>query len=223
MYMSFEPFFRWSHAHQRLFLDVGQAATYRKNQLLVRADEENNWVFFLEKGLVKIGFLARDGSERILGYFLPGMTFAQSGSFFDLNDSGLEYEAIAGPAVVRRMPRDVFLQKLASETTVAKDYTDSLLRNQVYLIERVVYQGEKGVHTKCIAWLLFMAKYYGIAEGDAVKLAVPLTQEIVANFLHVTRESASSALRRLVRDGLITVEHKHITIVSLHKLRDLQR
>jgi CRP-like cAMP-binding protein len=151
---------------------------------------------------------------------MPGMTFAQSGSFFSLSpNEGLEYKACSNSKVLR-LPREVFLSALKTNRELCDDYISALLRNQVYLIERIVYQAEKGVYAKSIRWLLFMAKFYGEQKDDCAQLRVPITQEIAANFMHITRESAASALGKLKKKQLIAFKNKCVTITSLKGLEN---
>jgi CRP-like cAMP-binding protein len=63
-----------------------------------------------------------------------------------------------------------------------------------------------------------MAKYYGKMEGSSCIITVPITQEIVGNFLHVTRESVSATLKKLSTQGHISMSKKILKITDLAKL-----
>lgn len=211
-------FFQHLKEHEKLFRNEGESLEYKKSQMLVWRKESSNWVYFLVSGTVKAAFSLTDGTERLLGYFLPGMTFAQMGTFFSDPHATLEYEAIE-KVTVFRLPREVFLNKLANDALINSEYVDQILRNQIFLIERIEYQGEKGIKAKMVKWLLFMYKYYCDSEDITCTIHVPLTHEIVANFLHATRESVSKNINQLRRDGYIIVSGKHITIPDIEKLR----
>lgn len=211
-------FFPFSTIHEQFFHKKGEALTYKKGQLLVRGKDPAPWVFFLDKGIVKVTFAAADGTERILGYFLPGMTFAQVGSFFSDPNGSLEYQATVDCAV-HRVSRSIFLKQLEHDTVFLSDYSKSIARNNIFLIERIVYQGENGVSAKCIHWLQFMAKYYGKKTKQGCLIDVPLTNYDIANFLHVTRESVNKILRQFEKAGQISINKKYITIHKLNQLK----
>jgi CRP-like cAMP-binding protein len=213
-------FFHYAKVHEAYFLKHGQKVTFTKGHQIVRPDEPNPWVYFLIEGLVKISFGLDDGTERILGYFIPGMVFAKSGSFYKLHDGGLEYTATSN-IITYRISQEEFQQQLRANTDFAMDYINRLSLNQIYQIDRIVYQGEKGISTKCIKWILFMSKYYGepIAKNQC-RIYVPLTQDIAANFLHATRESVSSIMRKLTKKGLITSKNKYLTIMDYEGLKN---
>lgn len=119
------------------------------------------------------------------------------------------------------LPQEEFQQQLRANTDFAMDYINRLSLNQIYQIDRIVYQGEKGIRTKCIKWILFMSRYYGepIAKNQC-RIYVPLTQDIAANFLHATRESVSSIMRKLTKKGLITSKNKYLTIMDYEGLKN---
>lgn len=181
--------------------------------------DKSEWVFFLVSGLVRVSFTLPDNTDRVLGFFVPGLIFAQNGSFWGENDGTLSYTA-EQPTKVYRMKRTTFLKCLNGNSGAMQEYLHMTLRNQIFLIDRVVYQGEKLLRSKCARWLLFMAKYYGKSRGKRCELTVPLTQETIADFLGTTRESVNITLRELERKGYIELATKKITILNVKKVHD---
>jgi CRP-like cAMP-binding protein len=129
----------------------------------------------------------------------------------------LDYRACEDSRVFR-LPREDFLHAMQDNKELSQDYVSALLRNQIFLVERIVYQSEKGVYNKCVRWLLFMAKFYGQITSGGIKIATPITQEIASNFMNVTRESAASALGALKKKKLISIDRKYLTISSVASL-----
>lgn len=201
------------------FTRHGELINFRKDQFLVTADEPSKWMFLIKEGYVKTCYTLPDGNVRILGYFTPGVPFAQLGSFFGM-DSALEYQASVN-TLAYRVPQELFFKELKTNKDFSDDYIQYLLRAQMHLADRIVYQGEKNVYKRTVRWLLFMNKYYGAANDKKKKswtIEVPLTQETAANFMYLTRESASKAFRELSKKKLITTKKKLITIPDIAKL-----
>lgn len=213
-------FFDYSQTHADFFVQHGQKVDYKKNRYLVTALDENPWVYFLTSGTVQASFVLIDGDTRLLGYFIPGMTFAKSGSFFSDSGGDIEYRAIEN-TVVYRIKRQLFLRQLKQDVDFAEAYRSMILKNQILLIDRIVYQGEKTIERKFLRWLLFMAKYYGTSRGASCYITIPTRQEDIANFLHTTRVSISKALQDLIAQQLISVQKRHITIHNLQDVRKL--
>ncbi len=213
-------FFQYSKDLEYLFLEQGQRIKYEKDQHLVWSQDDSDWVFFLEKGLVKVSFTLPDGTNRIIGYFVPGAIFAKSGSFINNPDGSISYTATTNLTTLR-MKSNKFRSFLRRHPDLMEEYMNMTLRNQIFLIDRVVYQGEKGLYLKCVRWLLFMAKYYGNKSGRGVNIFVPIKQETAADFLHTTRESTNVVLRKLEKAGFIKLATKSISIIDLRKLKQL--
>jgi CRP-like cAMP-binding protein len=204
-------FFQYSKTHADFFVANGQKVTYPKERYLVTVHDESNWVFFLSSGQVQVLFGFTDGAERLIGYFLPGMTFAQSGSFYDDAGGSLEYKAIT-EVTAYRIPRQMFLAELATSKKFNAEYMDAILRNQIFLIDRIVYQGEHAIENKFLRWLCFMTKYYGEPEGNLTKIMIKLSQEDIANFLHVTRVSINKLVSYHKAADLLTVSDRTLYI-----------
>jgi CRP-like cAMP-binding protein len=211
-------FFAPLQKHKKHFTKFGSRVMYRKGEYLANAHDSNDWVFYLDGGLVSVGFVSGGAEDRLIGYFLPGMTFAQSGSFFEtFSTLQLDYKACQNSHVLR-LPRKDFLYAVHNNAGIGQDYVTGLLRNQIFLVERLAYQSEKGVYRKCVRWLLFMAKFYGLQAGSDIRIIPSITQEVVANFINTTRESVASPLLQLKRKKIISIERKQLTIHSLHLL-----
>jgi CRP-like cAMP-binding protein len=210
----------YSRSHEDFFLKHGDPVRYERGEHLVWHKDESIWVFFLLEGIVRISFSFSTGTRGTVGYFVPGSTFAQTGSFVADSDIHLEYIAET-KIFAYRIPRDIFLLQIDRDASFAQDLLNFTLRNQRILLERIMYQGEKGVYRKCIRWLLFMAKYYSKKESTGHKILVPITQDTAADFLYVTRESAGKVLANLEKKGLITFSKKYLSIPSSEKLSSL--
>lgn len=213
-------FFSYAKTHEALFTQYGQKIVYKKGQYLVTIHDESPWVFFLTEGLVRVSFTFSDGNERLIGYFLPGMSFAKSGSFFAHEGGALEYLAQM-PTTVLRMHREDFFAQLRSNPDFNAEYIDMILKNQIFLIERIVYQGETGIEKKFLRWLYFMAKYYGEPRGNSLRITVATSQEDIANFLHTTRVSVSKVVKKYTEKHIISVQKKHIYIANVDELHRL--
>lgn len=204
-------FFTYAHEHEKFFTAHGQRVTYKKGQYIVTPLDDSPWVFFLSEGVAQASFVFNDGNERLIGYFLPGMTFAKSGSFFANNDGFLEYIA-KETCTVFRIKRELFRQKLIDNTSFNSEYMDMVLKNQMFLIERIVYQGESGIDMKFLRWVAFMVKYYGDQHGKTSNIIVSTNHQEIANFLHVTRVSVGKVIKKYTALGVIDTQKKRIVV-----------
>ncbi len=211
-------FFKYAKLQGEYFYQQGQKLNYAKNRYLVTMHDENTSIYFLISGNVRVSFSLVDGSERIIGYFLPGMIFAQSGSFYGDEGGALEYKAVS-PVTVLRLPRQDFLAELKANQQLNAEYIDILFRNQIFLIDRVVYQGEHNVDKKFLRWLLFLVKYYAEEIDGKLRVMVPMSQDDMANFLHVTRVSINKAISYFTKQDLIGRDGKYLIIHDVQAIK----
>lgn len=190
-----------------------------KKQLLVRADDPQPWVYFLDEGAVEASYVFDYGESKILGYFIPNTIFSQNRLFYK-SDGDLTYITIE-PTVIYRIHRDLFLHEVDTNMQFMKEYLQNTLLLRIFTTDMVIYQGESTAIRRAIRWLLLMTKYYGEKQGGSVQIQIPLTQESIANFLHISRESVSKILRGLIRGGYISVNKKLITVRDIEALKQL--
>ena len=203
--------FVYLKSHETFFKKHGRRFEYGKNQYVLRGDDPSIYVFFLTEGLAKLSFSGSHHDERIVGFFLPGMNFAQTRSFFEADGGGLEVTTVT-PSILYRVSIEEFLKELSTNTAFKDDYLQQLMRNQIYLLDRTIYMGEVDIYHRMVRWLVLMAKYYGEPVDKGIKITPQLTQATICNFLHASRESVSSTLKRLSADEVISITKKQITV-----------
>lgn len=205
--------FIYLKTHDAFFKKHGRRFEYGKNQYVLRGDDPSIYVYFITEGLAKLSFTGSRHDERIIGFFLPGMNFAQTRSFFEADGGGLEVTTVQ-PSVLYRVTREEFLKELAESSTFKDEYLQQLMRNQIYLLDRTIYTSEGDIYHRMVRWLLLMAKYYGEQTNEGITIMPELTQATVCNFINASRESVATTLKRLTKEGAITIEKKHITVVT---------
>jgi len=204
--------FIYLKTHGAFFEKHGRRFEYDKNQYVLRGDDPSIYVFFLTEGLVKLSSTSSRHDEHIIGFFLPGMNFAQTRSFFEADGGGLEVTTVT-PSVLYRVSREEFLKELGINPTFKDEYLQQLIRNQIYLLDSTIYMSEGNIYHRMARWLLQMAKYYGETTNGGIKITPELTQATICNFIRASRESVATTLKRLSQEGAISIEKKHITVV----------
>lgn len=212
-------FHSYAHSHLDFFKKHGQCKTYKPGHLLVRREEDSPWMFFLESGFVKMMFTDELGNERILGFGVPGMTFTQSGSFYSLPHVELEFETYT-QATAWIVPRKLFIEALETNPVMFKEWHERILQNHNLLIERVLYIGEKRPKTRVVGWLLAAARYYSVRQPDGSYLIeLPINQDGIASFTHLSRESISRIMSELKQRGLVQIRNRFISIPDVEGLK----
>lgn len=118
------------------------------------------------------------------------------------------------------MPRDKFIAALQESPEMFHEWHQRILQNHNLLVERVLYVGEKQPRRRIVGWLLGVARYYSIHQPDGSYLVeIPMSQDIIASFTHLSRETTSRIISDLKNLGLISIKNRSITIPNVEALR----
>lgn len=205
-------------AHRSFFRKHGQEVIFKKNQFFADPHDIHPWVYYLEEGMIKLSF-DMSGDERIIGYFVPNMMFAQSRVFYEADSGNILYSSVTKAKAVR-VSREQYLAEIETNAVLRHEYIQCMLHNQTFLIDRVAFHGENNVEKKFLRWVLFMLKFYGIQTSTEHYVGIPLTQETISHFLHVSRETINKVMAHHIKSGLIAVEKKHIYVKNLDGIHD---
>jgi CRP/FNR family transcriptional regulator len=185
---------------------------YHKKEFIYLPFEDGEYIYFIKKGNIEIGFLDDDGNELTLDILGEGEIFGQSVGF------GLSkgYARALDDIVLCMMNKsdfEYFLQKYPQLTyNLVK-----LLALKIKVIENKLQNLVfKDVKTRICRQLLRLYKKSGDEKSGRIR--IPLTHQNVAKLVGSTRETASVHLAELKRDGIISYQRQRIFINSLSAL-----
>ena len=169
----------------------------------------------VKKGILKAVSCSRSGAELCSAYFEEGDSFPE---FLYLTGKRQYTYALAveKKATVLWLPIDILEQMLGEDPQLMRELllyvSQRGLKNQLYLNcmnyltirERIAY------------WLVGIAKIQ--PEGA---IAMPRSQRIFANLLHVSRSSLNQELRAMEREGYFQMEKERLHQVDVARLEEL--
>lgn len=193
-------------------------------EVIRRAGQPSEFFFFVETGAIKMQVTSGRGQELVGHVFFPGSCF----SLLDLiqpEPSANRYDFIALlPTRVFKAPKPEVMQFLASDTEVLLEFQRRLLLGLQGLLTRLEQHSFVPAYQQVAGLLLYFAKHFGEAspkDTNAITISLRLTHQEIANWLGLTRENVSVQMKQLEREGYISVEHSHLTILVLEKLKTL--
>ncbi len=164
---------------------------------------EARGVYVLESGVIMIERSSAAGRRQILGFSYPG-------DFIGLtHDNHFEYSVQSlTQAEVREFPMAEF-KRLA-------DASDRLMTNVgriggsvfAHAIDQVFALGQKKAHER-VCYLLQEIRNRGVGPDD-LTVELPMTRQDIADYLGLTMETVSRAMRRLRNDGIIEIEGSQV-------------
>ena len=98
----------------------------------------------------------------------------------------------------------------------------SLASKVVSLQARIYALEQSRASEKVIRTLLYLCERFGVSykRTNKTTLKLPLTQQDIANFIGITRETTSHELKKLEKIKAIKLTRKHY-VVNIEKLNEL--
>jgi len=192
--------------------------TYKKNEVLIRADDEPLGIFCLKKGYVRQYSISEEGMELTPHILKPVQYFPKIWALSDAPNIYI-FEALTEVEVVRAPKKELvdFIKDkplLLSEliNRLLRDYTETLAR-----IENLVFSD---AYRRVISILLYITKHFGENRNDRVVVSHHFTQQDIANLIGVARETASNEISKLEKKKLMKYIDHTMVFENIQKLKN---
>lgn len=207
---------RLSDADARDLVQAGQRKLFAKNEFIFKAGNPGRHVYFLQQGRVKICQPAPEGKDAILWFCFAGDMF------------GMAEVAQGGERIVHAQACEASEVLVLSQTELT-DYLEThsaaaLLIMHVLagrlraLGDVIVNLINDDAQTRIIKLILRLATRHGVRVGQDIHLDVRLTHQEIADMVGTTRQTVTSVLSQLQRQGLVRLENRRIRIDSMELL-----
>jgi CRP-like cAMP-binding protein len=167
-------------------------------------------------GAVRISTVSLAGKQVTLTYAEPGTWFGDIALFDGLPRT---HDAdVHGPTTLVCVRKADFKALLAQHV----ELYDALLRLNCRRL-RLMFDTFEDLNTRPLRarlakQLLLLAKSYGVAEGDEVRIGLALAQEDLAQLLGASRQRVNQELKGFERDGALRVEPTRLVVLSRDRL-----
>ncbi|MEO8126110.1 MAG: Crp/Fnr family transcriptional regulator [Bryobacteraceae bacterium] len=188
----------------------------RRSAAVFTSGTPANHVYFLDSGLVKIEKLTDSGKEILLGVVAPGELFGEQALLgegaFSVNAKVLE------SGVAYAIPTDIFQRFCERRPEVWRLLTQHFLSKKDELERKVEHLCLSDVKERILYYLVELAR---ITPGsESTGNMIHISQNELASLVGATRETTSTTLNALSRQGLIVLGHRLVMIPSLDRLRE---
>ena len=216
-FLADSPIFRGLGEEALRFVAAGaQLRAVSKGQVICKKGIPSEGLFLLLEGRVKLSMLSEEGAERVIEIVQPGQSFGEADAITArpcsiyaeaLHDSRLLFvcgqrvrEAVAAwPGLALRL-----LELLALRVN---DLTADL--------EACCFHSA----SRRVADFLMRQSRSSERDPDRAEVQLPAAKWVVASSLHLTPETFSRELHTLARDGVISIAHRTIRVLSTERLR----
>ncbi|MBV9794780.1 MAG: Crp/Fnr family transcriptional regulator [Actinobacteria bacterium] len=203
---------------------VGRIAKYAPGATICRQGEPATFLFVLIGGWVKVVTVSRDGDEAVLALRGDGDVVGEFAGELGGYRTATMYALDDVEAVLVQHRR--FSAYLDGCPPAAQAYRKVLVQRISETADSLHAQATTSGPQRLARLLITLGQRHGRppadgASGPEVVIALPLTQEELADLAQVSRATATRALADWRRRAIIATGHKRITIIdpaALHRL-----
>jgi len=183
--------------------------------LAARGATASEWTC-VARGAVRVSSVSLSGKQVSLTYAEPGTWFGDIALFDGLPRT---HDADAHGETTLLCVRKVDFHELLAQHVELYDALLRLncrrLRLMFNLIEDL---NTRPLQARLAKQLLLLAKSYGIAQGEEIRIGLQLAQEDLAQLLGASRQRVNQELKGFERDGVVRVEPARLVVLSREKL-----
>lgn len=198
---------------------IAKLRHYHKGDHVFQAGAPGHYVYFLKAGKIKIYQLSLVGREVILWFCFPGEIF------------GLAEVARGGGRVVNARACDYSELLAVSQEQFKKflaDHPQSALLSMRVLSSRLRILGEMfvnlvsdDVNVRIAKLILRLSARFGIRIGREIFLNIPLTHQEIADMVGTSRQTVTTTLSTLKKQGILSIDDHRIHIESEELLHEM--
>jgi CRP-like cAMP-binding protein len=197
------------------FFSTYKKQTYKKGEILVRADDDPSGVFYLTNGHVRMYLISVKGDEIVLNIFKPISFFPMSWAINNIKNT-YYYEAM-NEVTLWRAPKEDVLVFLKDNPDILYNLLSRVYRGVDGMLTRMAYLMSSNAYARLITELLITAKRFGTtSEGYEITFAI--SEKELGAQAGLTRETVSREMKVLKDKGLVTLQRSLLTIKDIRLL-----
>ena len=187
---------------------LGVQVKITKDELVFHAGCISDYVYILIDGRVKIYELTADGREVILWFCFPGEMFGLAetmrGSLRRVHAQACSHVTLL------KIKHEHFMQYLKANAQMSFAVMQLFACRLRELSDMMTNLVADDVRSRVIKLLTRLGSRYGEAENQDIKLDLALTHQEMADMIGTTRQTVTTVLNQLKREGLLRIHNKTI-------------
>ncbi len=202
------------------FIERYRVLKFSRGEIILFEGEVPNCAYIIKKGVVKTYNLTSDGQEKPISFDVEMETFPIGWVFGKLRSTQYFYEAFTDCSVYC-VPREDLLHFIKHNPKLLYNYFDYFVSRYLNYQMRINALEQSKAADKVLHTLYFLCIRFGLElRQHVVKISLPLTQQDLANFMGLTRETTGIELKRLEKAGVISYNRQNY-VVRTDKLNEL--
>ena len=181
-------------------------------------DEDADFAYAIDRGVVRIVRHARNGQRQILAFMIPG-------DLFGLPEDGIYPNTAEVVSAVRlyRFPWQGLVQRMMEEPQLQLCLLVRVTYDLHQAQRRIMILGQQNTTLRLASLLLDFLRHADFYNERDRYLHLPVNRFDLADYLGSARETVGRAITKLERDGFVRrIDSKTIQILDIAGLRAMQ-
>ncbi|WP_029135129.1 fumarate/nitrate reduction transcriptional regulator Fnr [Sedimenticola selenatireducens] len=187
---------------------------------LFRQGDKFQCIYVVKTGTVKTFDPGEDGSEQVLGFHLPGEMIG-----LDAIETGIHHcsAKILETTAVCEIPFTL-LEELSSTIPSLQHQMYRLLSREIgHDEDMLTLLGKRNAEERLASFLLSLSGRFQRRGFSPSDFYLSMSRHEIGNYLGLAVETVSRLFTRFQDDGLLKVERKHVQLVDIERLKQIQR
>ncbi len=194
------------------FLEGCPTQTFQKGELMLLKDAEPEVVYVVKAGVVKVYDITSAGDEQPVSFDTKHEIFPIAWALRQSEKTEYFYQAL-NKVTVYKVPRAGFERFLQAHPRTTLELYANLANHIASLQQRIHGVQQPKATDKILYTLMYMADRFGLKVNPVTsRLKIPITQQELALFIGLTRETTSMELKKLEQDKVISYSRSHFSI-----------
>ncbi len=202
------------------FLKKFPVRRFQKGEMIVCEGLAPRKSYVVKNGFAKVFLTTRSGEEKAVSFVTSHDLFPLTWIFGKSDVSLYYYQAYTNCDMVE-VPREELIQRVEEDPQMMRRVLEYVIDLDVDLMQHIHSLEQAKASDKLMHAFNFLTRRFGKRiTKSRTRMLLPLTQQDLANFLGLTRETTGAQLKKLQRDGVINYEHQQY-VVHTERLRTL--
>ncbi|SFE88015.1 Crp/Fnr family transcriptional regulator [Alteribacillus iranensis] len=191
---------------------LSHVQTYDKGDMIYHAGEEENFLYIVHKGKVKVTRLMENGKEQLLRILESGDFMGELALFTkNIHDS---YAESSSPTELCVITREDFQEILAKHPEISMKVLEEVSHRLSQAEKLMTQLSAQDAEIRIASYLLDLAE-----EQHTNNIVLPMSKKDIASYLGTTQETLSRKLSSMQEKGWINQKgHRHIRLLEKESL-----
>lgn len=196
------------------FLESHTVRSYQRGDVILQQDMEPTCAFGIKSGIIKTYNLTAKGEEKPVGFGTKKELFPLGWIFDKIHKAQYFYEALSD-CELYAVPKEKLVEFIKANPRAMFQLLDRCVWEAMTNEMRINALGQSKASDKVLHIIHYLALCFGRdLQTDIVEIPLPLTQQDVANFTGLTRETISVELKKLASEKIIFSRNRNIVVLT---------